>query len=141
MSNMTPLNQQCLSFRVKMIMAAYDQIVEAGFLPQISVRYDHPEVIDSDKYVPGDSIEFNIGPNACKYLSITEHGVSFETRVNGRVVNPVYPIGAISHIYARGEPRMSFIFPRIITSENSAAPNEPNSNQKNKSKPTLRIVK
>jgi stringent starvation protein B len=88
------------STRPYLLRAIYEWCVDNGYTPYLSVQVDGATRVPLE-FVKDGLIVLNIGPNATRNLTMSNHSVEFHTRFNGVSREVSVPVGTIIGIFAR----------------------------------------
>jgi stringent starvation protein B len=124
------------SSRPYLIRAINEWIVDNGFTPQIVVDAQADGVEVPTGYVKDGQIVLNISPGAIRDLTLGNDLIEFNARFGGSPFHVVVPTCAVLAVAAR-ENGAGMSFPE----ESHEDDPPPESTDKGKSRPSLRIVK
>lgn len=83
-----------------LVRALYDWCVDNGCTPHVAVWVNQYTQVPM-QFVKDDEIVLNIGPTACKGLTIDNEWIHFEARFGGKAEEIWIPIGHVISIFAR----------------------------------------
>ena len=83
-----------------LVRALYEWCVDNGLTPHIAVWVNNYTQVPR-QFVQDEQIVLNIGPTACKDLTIDNEWVHFEARFGGKVEDIWIPVGHVVSIFAR----------------------------------------
>ena len=83
-----------------LVRALYDWCVDNGYTPHIAVWVNNYTQVPR-QFVQDEQIVLNIGPTACKGLTIDNEWVHFEARFGGKSEDIWIPVGHVVSIFAR----------------------------------------
>ena len=83
-----------------LVRALYDWCVDNGFTPHIAVWVNNYTQVPR-QFVQDEQIVLNIGPTACKDLTIDNEWVHFEARFGGKAEDIWIPVGHVVSLFAR----------------------------------------
>ena len=83
-----------------LVRALYDWCVDNGFTPHIAVWVNNYTQVPR-QFVQDEQIVLNIGPTACKGLTIDNEWVHFEARFGGKAEDIWIPVGHVVSLFAR----------------------------------------
>ncbi len=125
------------SSRPYLLRAINEWLVDNDLTPHLLVNADYENVQVPLEYVDNGKIVLNLSPHAIQMLSMDNDAISFNARFGGKPTNIYIPIEACMAIYAKENGKGM-----VFNKEDNDGPNGPdNSNKKNESKPSLKIVK
>ena len=131
-----------------LVHSIYDWCIDSNFTPFISVK-PYPELDMPMEYIKNDEVIFNISAKAVQDLIINNDAICFMARFNGISRKLEIPMSAVTGIFAKEVNQgIAFSFDKedenkkMTSNEQSdKASNSLTCQQKNISKPNLRIVK
>ena len=83
-----------------LVRALYEWCVDNAFTPHIAVWVNNYTQVPR-QFVQDEQIVLNIGPTACKGLTIDNEWVHFEARFGGKAEDIWIPVGHVVSIFAR----------------------------------------
>ncbi|UOO90722.1 ClpXP protease specificity-enhancing factor [Vitreoscilla massiliensis] len=83
-----------------LVRALYEWCVDNGLTPHIAVWVNNYTQVPR-QFVQDEQIVLNIGPTACKDLTIDNEWVHFEARFGGKAEDIWIPVGHVVSIFAR----------------------------------------
>ena len=131
-----------------LIHSIYDWCIDSNLTPFISVRR-YPELDMPMECIKNEEVIFNISAKACQDLIINNDAICFMARFNGISRKLEIPMSAVTGIFAK-EVNQGIAFSFDKEDENKKMTSNEQSDkasnylacqQKNTSKPNLRIVK
>jgi len=127
-----------------LLRAIYEWCVDNGYTPHVCVKVDSQTRVPMEQVRNGE-IVLNIGPLAAGRLQMGNELIECTARFSGTARELVFPVSAVTAIYARENGQgMSFrpeeTAPEPHT-EASRAPSDPSDSPKPGGKPSLRRVK
>lgn len=120
-----------------MIRALHEWMIDNDLTPHIAVNESHPDLIAPKNISNNGVILFNIGYSAVNMLSMDNEVISFSARFDGKSVDVVVPINAITSIHSR-ENGLGMDF--LPVQDDSQKTDKSDDTTPQKKKPTLRIV-
>ncbi|MBI4006470.1 MAG: ClpXP protease specificity-enhancing factor [Gammaproteobacteria bacterium] len=116
------------SNRPYLLRALYDWILANNMTPYLLVDATVKGVNVPTRYVKGGKIVLNVVPSAAHNLELGNEKVSFNARFNGKQYQIIFPVKAVTAIYAR-ENGKGLIFPDDDHDSESHQKTEPNPKQ------------
>lgn len=95
-----------------LIRAIYSWCLDEGFTPYIVVDLSIDGVKVPEEFTSDDQIVFDIAEDACEFLELDNEWISFNAEFDGVIKQVVFPVQAVSGIYAQENTKGLFFDPK-----------------------------